>query len=95
MRSVVGGFFALCLCAVPGVAAAETAAETAEVFGARQSLRTASLSPSGSMLAYIASTGAQGETLYVVDLANGGPPKRALAFNEPLSNLRSCSWITE
>lgn len=95
MKSVAGGVFALCLCAVPGVVAAESASETAEVFGARQSLRTASLSPSGSMLAYIASTGTQGETLYVVDLANGGAPKRALAFNEPLSNLRSCSWITE
>ena len=84
------------ICAiVPATVRAETVAQTAAVFGERQSVLDASLSPSGNKLAYIAPAGSQGEALFVVDLVSGSAPQRAVLFDEAQSDLYSCEWVTD
>ncbi|TMM50462.1 S9 family peptidase [Qipengyuania marisflavi] len=75
---------------------AQSVSDDASVFGARESVRAASLSPSGNQLVYIASADDQGEAVYVVDLATAGAkPKRIMLFTEPMADLTGCSWATE
>ena len=77
------GIAAAALCPVVGQAPAyaETPAETAQLFGAREGVGHVSLSPDGSRFSYIAPYGAQGEALYLVDLTQAAPtPQRVIAI---------------
>lgn len=95
MRKYFAGVSAISLCALAAPALAETAEETAAVFGARQSVLHVSLSPSGNKLAYVAPFGSHGETLYTVDLEAGTPPQRSLVSDDISGDLTSCRWVTD
>jgi len=83
------------LCAVPAIVSAQTLAEDAGRFGARQTVVSPSISPSGARLLYIKPGAQADETIYVVDLDSDAPPTPIMAFNESQSRLQSCSWATD
>ena len=83
------------LTALPVSAQAEELAETAARFGARQSVLSPALSPSGDKLLYIEPGSGSDETIVVVDLAAGGAPKAITTMNEGQARLNGCTWATE
>jgi len=95
MNKFLAGVAVVSLCAVGAPVSAETAEEVATVFGARQTVFSVSLSPSGTKLAYVGNVGAGGEALYTVDLERGTPPQQAMAALDPMSDLAYCNWITD
>ncbi len=70
-------------------------ASLAARFGALESVRQLSLSPSGDKIAYIAPRPQGGAVIMVVDLAGDGQPKAILAQRAGTQNLRWCAWPTE
>lgn len=74
---------------------AGTLAEDAAVFGARESVDWISISPSGGKLLYIQPGNQSDETIYVVDLVNGGEPKAITTMNEATARLSWCRWANE
>ncbi|MBD3730378.1 MAG: S9 family peptidase [Sphingomonadales bacterium] len=76
-------------------ALANTVEQDAEAFGARQNILAVALSPSGDKLAYIAPVNGSGETIYVVDLANGQPPKAILSNSDVHTDIDYCQWASE
>ena len=95
MRNLFAGVAAVTFCALAAPVDAETAEEAATAFGARQSVFSVSLSPSGRRLAYVGNVGSGGEALYIVDLDAGTAPQQALAALDDMSDLAYCNWITE
>ncbi len=88
-------FAALAAAAFSMPVAAEELAETAAKFGARQSVLSPALSPSGDKLLYVQPGTSSEETIYVVDLVNGGEPKPIITTNEAQARLNECTWATE
>ncbi|ABC63214.1 alpha/beta hydrolase family protein [Erythrobacter litoralis] len=86
---------ALAAAAFAAPLAAQTLAEDASAFGARQSVENLSISPSGDRLLYIQPGAQSDETIYVVDLANGGAPTPIITMNEAQARLNWCQWATE
>ena len=66
----------------------------ADKFGALESIRAISLSPSGTKIAYVAPA-SDGSRLVVADLAGGGVPKPILAQRRDGETLRGCRWATD
>ena len=85
--------FAAAVFAVP--LSAQDLARDAAAFGARQSVESLSISPSGDKIAYIQPGAQSDETVYVVDLKTGGEPKAVVTTNEAQSRLNWCRWATE
>ncbi|GAA4037651.1 alpha/beta hydrolase family protein [Parerythrobacter jejuensis] len=81
------------LAATPAMA--QTLAEDAAVFGARQSVEDVSISPSGDQLLYIQPGAQADETIYVVNLKTGGEPTPVITMNEARARLQWCAWATE
>ncbi|WP_271438798.1 alpha/beta hydrolase family protein [Pontixanthobacter luteolus] len=77
--------------------AAQTLEDDAARFGARQSILSISLSPSGDKIVYISPNGTSGEKVMLVDLGAQGPitPKTLLADNTPNVDIDSCMWATD
>ena len=71
---------------------AQTAAADAQLFGQREGVLGATLSPDGQWIAYIAPGSAGNEILYVVDLANDPTPKPILLVADAKEDLSWCSW---
>ena len=94
MRGWVG-LAALGVGATAVSAAAQTAQADAAIFGARQSMLSFSLAPSGKKMAYIGPAGPHGEIIYVVDLSGGHSPQPIMAATETDSTLERCDWATE
>jgi len=76
-------------------ASAETTAEAAAKFGARESIQQISLAPDGKHAAIISPRGQKGEALMVVDLVSGGDPKVILSSAGSGERLQGCSWPTD
>lgn len=87
--------FAAVFAAFPLSTQAEELAETAARFGARQSVLSPALSPSGTKLLYIEPGSGSDETIVVVDLAGDGTPKAITTMNEGQARLNGCAWATE
>jgi dipeptidyl aminopeptidase/acylaminoacyl peptidase len=86
---------AVCMAAGMAVASAvqaETPAETAAIFGARESLDSVSLSPDGSKVAYITPAAGQGSILVVRGVADTDKPNPILRLSGN-ERLGWCRWV--
>lgn len=92
-RSLVAIAAALAL--APASLNAEDLVQTAVKFGARQSVLSPALSPSGNKLLYIEPGSGSDETIVIVDLVAGGVPKAITTTNEAQARLLGCAWATE
>jgi len=72
---------------------ANTPADPAAAFGARESVESIRLSPDGSRIAYVAPQRGQGSALYVVDLASGSSAVAASADGAS-QRLGDCNWVS-
>lgn len=73
---------------------ADTPAETAAAFGARQAVQDISLSPDGTQIAFIVPTAGQGAELYTVALTEGAAPRAALIVGGKPERLAGCAWVS-
>ena len=78
----------------PAAAPAQTA-DSATLFGAREGVQDASLSPGGTKVAFIAPMKGQGNALFVVDAAGGKAPTIALTASGDPERIEWCRWVSE
>lgn len=71
------------------------AADPAVAFGARESVQSASLSPQGTRIAFIAPLTGQGSALFTVPIDGSVPPKRVIAASGSPERLAGCNWVSE
>ncbi len=93
MRRCIFGYLLLFF-AFPATSLAQTADNAAVAFGARESVESISLSPSGRRLAYVAPATGQASVLYTVDLATG-ESRQTTAADGVRQRLGGCSWVSE
>jgi dipeptidyl aminopeptidase/acylaminoacyl peptidase len=88
---------AAAIAAVAGIPAqAADTAQLAQVFGLRESILDASISPSGQQIAIVTPDADSGEALYAIDLTtDGAVPRQLLSNNASGQHLRWCDWISE
>jgi dipeptidyl aminopeptidase/acylaminoacyl peptidase len=91
----LGAGAALLLVSAVAQTAAATPADPPAAFGARESVLSASLSPSGRQLAFIAPGPGQTTFLYTVDAAGGGTPRQTLSADGKPERLNRCGWVSE
>lgn len=70
-------------------------ADPAAAFGARESVLSVSLSPSGRQLAFISPGPGLTTFLYTVDAAGGGTPRETLSADGKPERLQRCGWVSE
>lgn len=82
--------------ACSGVSFAQTAATSsaAAMFGVREGILQASLSPDGNSVAFIKPTTGQGSAVYTVTIGGSGEPKRVLAASGNPDRLEWCRWAS-
>lgn len=80
--------------AAPAVLAAQTVPPEV-AFGAREAVTSASLSPRGSRIAFLAPIKGQGNALYTAPVDGSTPPVRALATSGDPERLSRCGWVSE
>ena len=80
---------------LPAMTSAQTLAEDAAAFGARQTVSDVSISPAGTKLLYVSPGRASDETIYVVDLQGDGQHVPITTMNEADARLAGCSWASE
>ena len=68
--------------------------DAAAAFGARESVQSIALSPSGQRVVYSEPTSGQGASLYAVDLASG-TPSRITAANGVEQRLGGCDFVSD
>jgi len=91
-----GAVAALALAAQGGAAGAQTLEDAAAMFAARETIRHASLSPSGNKLAFVAPFDTHGEAVFVVDLTqDNATPVNILHNTEIEADIDYCDWATE
>jgi dienelactone hydrolase len=94
MGNLRGAMLAM-LMAYPMIPAnAETPADVAAAFGAREGAEDVSLSPDGTKLSFIAPTVGQGSALFVRDVADGAQPRIILNSDGKPERLSSCNWVS-
>lgn len=74
---------------------AQSLAEDAAAFGARQTVSDVSISPLGTKLLYVSPGNASDETIYVVDLTGAGEHVPIATLNEADARLSGCDWASE
>ena len=86
---------ALAMAGLSSPARADTAA-MAKLFGAREEVLHASLSPDGSAIALVQPLAGQASALYVADLAGSGElqPRRILTADGKPERLQWCRWVS-
>jgi len=102
MKSLLAAASAFALLTAAGAAQAQAPAapaaqrlDAAALFGAREGVQNASLSPAGTKVAFIAPTRGQGNALYVVDAAGGKAPTAALTASGDPERIEWCRWVSE
>jgi dipeptidyl aminopeptidase/acylaminoacyl peptidase len=83
------------LAAAAPAAAAGPPADPAAAFGKRESVLSASLSPSGRQLAFISPGPGQSTFLYTVDTTGDGTARQTLTADGKPERLHSCGWVSE
>ena len=68
------------------------APDAAMLFGMRESVEQASISPDGTKFAYLAPLAGQGSSLFIVPLDGSAEPKSILVATGKPERLRGCSW---
>lgn len=81
----------LALAAAP--ASAQTPADPAAAFGARESIQSISLSPDGRVVAYVAPTTGQGTALYLANV-DGGEPSRPVINSGDTQRISGCDFVS-
>lgn len=64
-----------------------------KAFGARESVVSASLSPDGKTMAFLAPAAMQGNALFTVPVDGSAAPTRAIVASGDPERLSSCSWV--
>jgi dipeptidyl aminopeptidase/acylaminoacyl peptidase len=100
MKNLLVAASAIAMLAGAGAAQGQPAAtaqslDAAAMFGAREGVQNASLSPGGTKVAFIAPGKGQGNALYVVDAAGGKAPTPALVASGDPDRISSCGWVSE
>ncbi len=78
-----------------GPAQSADTAELSKIFGQRQAVLDASISPSGKQLAILRPANDTGEALYVINLAGDPQMLPVLSNNVEGQHVRWCDWISE
>ncbi|WP_298814038.1 S9 family peptidase [uncultured Sphingomonas sp.] len=92
------GKTAALLAGVSAIAGVARGAETdpAAAFGAREYVQSASLSPDGTQLAYVAPTKGQGSALYVVSTTEAdAKPRYVVAASGDPDRMIGCDWVSD
>ena len=96
MRGITGTMAALWLCGASiAPAHADTGAELAAKFGALESVQNIRISPDGTKIIYISPDATDSRALYIVDIANGGVPKRIISQSAPGEPITWCAFATD
>lgn len=90
-----GALGALFLVSVAAPAAAAAPADPPAAFGARESVLSVSLSPSGRQVAFISPGPGLTTFLYTVDAAGGGTARETLSADGKPERLHRCGWVSE
>ena len=64
-----------------------------KAFGAREAVTSASLSPDGKTMSFIAPTAQHGNALFTVPVDGSAQPTRALVATGDPERLAGCSWV--
>jgi dipeptidyl aminopeptidase/acylaminoacyl peptidase len=64
-------------------------------FGAREAVGSASLSPNGDRIAFLAPGKGQGDTLFTAPVDGSTPPRPALLTDGNPERIRSCGWVSD
>lgn len=78
--------------ALPAIAQQRT---PEEMFGARESVLDASLSPSGAYMAFLAPRTSSGNALYVVPVEGVQTPKMVIAASGKPETISHCDWVSD
>ncbi|AXB76797.1 S9 family peptidase [Novosphingobium sp. P6W] len=78
-----------------GAANAEDAAQVAAAFGEREAVSDISLSPGGTMIAFVQPYKGRGDVVTLVDFAKGGQARPILTVTRPGERVGHCSWPTD
>jgi dipeptidyl aminopeptidase/acylaminoacyl peptidase len=73
----------------------QASADPAEIFGARESIEQASLSPDGTKLAYLVPAKGQGATLHIVPLDGTSASKGVLMTRGDPERIGRCKWAAD
>ena len=84
---------ALALVASASTVAIAQAVPPEKAFGARESVTSASLSPDGLTMAFLAPAAGQGNALFTVPVDGSAAPRRALVASGEPERLSGCSWV--
>jgi len=74
-------------------AQANSTVEAAGLFGAREAIQQASLSPDGKSLAYLGPIKGQGSVLFIADLDGQSEPQPVLVASGKPERLSQCNWV--
>ena len=91
----LGAFAALFLVSGAVPATGAPPADPAAAFGARESVLSVSLSPSGRQVAFISPGPGQSTFLYTVDSTGGGTARETLSADGKPERLNGCGWVSE
>lgn len=64
-----------------------------KAFGARESVTSASLSPDGKTMAFLAPTTGKGNALFTVPVDGSAPPKRTMVASGDPELISRCGWV--
>ncbi|MBS0503041.1 MAG: S9 family peptidase [Proteobacteria bacterium] len=64
-----------------------------KAFGARESVVSASLSPDGKTMAFLAPTAGKGNALFTVPVDGSAPPKRSMVASGEPELMQRCGWV--
>ncbi|NNM77596.1 S9 family peptidase [Sphingomonas sp. ID1715] len=73
--------------------AAAQAVPPEKAFGARESVVSASLSPDGKTMAFLAPTAGKGNALFTVPVDGSAAPKRSMVASGDPELISSCGWV--
>ena len=92
---LAGAFAALFLFSAGAPAVAAGPADLPAAFGARESVLSVSLSPSGRQIAFISPGPGLTTFLYTVDTTGGGTARETLSADGKPERLDRCGWVSE
>ncbi|HEX9963539.1 MAG TPA: S9 family peptidase [Allosphingosinicella sp.] len=91
----LGAFASLLLVSAAAPVVAAPPADPPAAFGARESVLSVSLSPSGKQVAFISPGPGQSTYLYTVDSSGGGTARETLSADGKPERLHRCGWVSE
>ncbi len=87
-------YVALAMSASITTVAVAQAVPPEKAFGARESVSSASLSPDGKTMAFLAPTAGKGNALFTAPVDGSAPPKRSLVASGDPEMVSGCGWVS-